>query len=112
MSVEFKYKQMALINCVECKNNVSDMASSCPLCGAPIATMQESMAAGTLINTIQAISKKFKPLVFISGGLIILSLSWMIITLMDPFNTELNIMPLLLFFIGLICFIVENRFRI
>jgi hypothetical protein len=103
---------MAQINCVECRNNVSGMAPSCPKCGVPIATMQESMAAGTLINTFQATSKKFKILAFISGGLIIFSLAWMMKILMDPFNTEINPIPLLLFFIGFIWFIVKNRVRI
>lgn len=28
---------MALINCLECKREVSDMAEACPHCGAPIA---------------------------------------------------------------------------
>jgi len=88
------------------------MAPSCPKCGVPIATMRESMAVDTLINKIQATSKKFKTLVFISWGLIILSLVWMIIIFTDPFNTELNFIPLLLFFIGLIGSIVENRFLI
>lgn len=103
---------MALINCGECGNNISDMAPSCSMCGVPIATMRESMAAGTLINTIQATSKKFKTRAFISGGLIIFSLVWMLNIFMDPFKTELNSIPLLLFFIGLIWFIVESRFRI
>ena len=30
---------MALINCAECGNQVSDSAASCPKCGAPVAAM-------------------------------------------------------------------------
>ena len=103
---------MALINCGKCGNNISDIAYSCLKCGFPTATIRESMAAGTFINKIQATSKKFKTLAFISWGLIILSLVWMIIIFTNPFNTELNFIPLLLFFIGLIGSIVENRFLI
>ena len=103
---------MALINCGKCGNNISDIAYSCLKCGFPTATIRESMAAGTFINKIPATSKKFKTLAFLSGSLIIFSFVWMINILMDPFNTELNPIPLLLFFIGLIWFIVENRLRI
>ncbi len=103
---------MALINCGNCGNNISDMASLCFKCGFPKETMQESMAAVNFFNKIQATSKKFKTFAFISGGLIIFSFVWMVNILMDPFNTELNPIPLLMFFIGLLWFIVENRLRI
>jgi hypothetical protein len=33
---KFKRKNMALVICPECKNAISDKASSCPKCGAPV----------------------------------------------------------------------------
>ena len=50
---------MALINCSECNQEVSDKAESCPKCGAPIATAQETKITGTQVKTIQETSKKF-----------------------------------------------------
>jgi len=37
---------MALINCPECKKEVSDAAPTCPNCGVPIAGAKEGKAAG------------------------------------------------------------------
>jgi predicted amidophosphoribosyltransferase len=38
--------KMALINCVECNHEVSDKASSCPKCGAPISGLGSSADLG------------------------------------------------------------------
>ena len=35
---------MALINCSECNNLISDKASSCPQCGCPIAVVQKGVS--------------------------------------------------------------------
>lgn len=39
---------MALINCTECGNEVSDKASACPKCGAPIEKQQEHTVHGAV----------------------------------------------------------------
>ena len=49
---------MALINCPECNNQVSDTATACPHCGAPVGS--ESHAAGAALVTTQETSKKLK----------------------------------------------------
>ena len=43
---------MALINCPECGNKVSELADRCPHCGAPVAmrTLIGSTPAQTIIN--------------------------------------------------------------
>lgn len=40
---------MALIKCGECSHDVSDKAASCPKCGAPILSVNETLAAGVNI---------------------------------------------------------------
>ncbi len=42
---------MALITCPECKNNVSDMAPTCPYCGYPILQYTESLNGMSNSNT-------------------------------------------------------------
>ena len=68
---------MALITCPECSTRVSELASACPHCGAPISTAKDVASAGTPLATIQETSKKLKFHIIISailfwGGLIML----------------------------------------
>jgi ABC-type ATPase with predicted acetyltransferase domain len=48
---------MALINCAECGNKVSELADRCPHCGAPVAmrNLIGSTPAQTIINIITMI---------------------------------------------------------
>jgi ABC-type ATPase with predicted acetyltransferase domain len=48
---------VALINCSECGNKVSELASRCPHCGAPVAmrTLIGSTPIQTVINVVTAI---------------------------------------------------------
>ena len=98
---------MALINCNECGHEVSDKAPSCPKCGVPIATMQETIAAGTKINTVQETSKKFKLQTMLSVLCIIIGAVW----LMGAPTPEEKTTPGILIFVGLVWYLV-NRFRI
>ena len=54
---------MALINCIECNNQVSDMAKSCPQCGVPIKQISfESISNLSKVvssNTVSMFSLKF-----------------------------------------------------
>lgn len=52
---------MALINCSECKKEVSDRAAACPNCGAPIGVDRESVGSGVQhLTTTQGTSKALK----------------------------------------------------
>lgn len=101
---------MALINCNECNQEVSDKAVSCPKCGAPIATAQEIKAAGVRLSTVQETSKKFKLHSLISVTLVIIGFIWLFATANNPPSEASNI-PLLPITVGLIWYIV-NRFRV
>jgi hypothetical protein len=48
---------MALINCPECSNKVSELADRCPHCGAPVAmrNLIGSTPAQTIINIVTVI---------------------------------------------------------
>lgn len=48
---------MALINCPECNNKVSELASRCPHCGAPVAmrSLIGTTTTQTVINVITVI---------------------------------------------------------
>ena len=46
---------MALINCAECKTEVSDKAEACPKCGSPIQKQAESVSGR--INATRAVIK-------------------------------------------------------
>jgi len=64
---------MALTTCPECGHQVSDTASSCPSCGAPLgAARREAQAAGTQITTTQDTAKRFKLQQLLSLGAIVL----------------------------------------
>lgn len=101
---------MAIIACPECGANVSDKAPSCVQCGAPLATAQETMAAGATLTTTQGTSKKLKAHSAISGVLLALGI-------VVFFNNAGNqsegvfIFKLLLVLIPLIWFLV-TRMRI
>ncbi|MDQ7049903.1 MAG: zinc ribbon domain-containing protein [Enterobacterales bacterium] len=43
---------MALINCFECGNQVSDLAKACPQCGAPLVKSPEASSNTTFASTI------------------------------------------------------------
>ena len=60
---------MALINCPDCKKEVSENAPACPNCGAPIAVREEDKDAGAPLTTVQETSKKFKKLLLASAFL-------------------------------------------
>ena len=51
---------MALIQCPECNQNVSDTAAQCPHCGAPVAVLRGNNSASTPAVTIELTGKKLK----------------------------------------------------
>src|SRR5436190_23316763 len=95
---------MALVQCGECGNKVSDKAVSCPQCGNPIAARSDIEGTGAPLMTTQVTAKKFQlqklkatlmtlgrllcfafqnPLVGIVGGFFLLGgLVWLFVTVM------------------------------
>ncbi len=102
---------MSLIQCSECNNEVSDKASSCPKCGAPIASNNENIAAGANLKTIQETSKKFKLQALISIFLIIIGAVMLIATSDAKSGQEPSGTGAIILLIGIIWYLI-NRFRI
>ena len=103
---------MALTTCPECGNQVSDTASSCPSCGAPLgAARREAQAAGTQIITTQDTAKRFKLQQLLSVGAIILGL---ILVFSSGDNPEESSAPAfgVLFILGGFVWYVVTRVRI
>lgn len=61
---------MALINCPECRNQVSDAAATCPHCGVTVAAANEERTAGARLTTTQETTKKLKVQVLLSSAVI------------------------------------------
>lgn len=71
---------MALIECGECGNKVSDTAPACPQCGARVAA--ESKSAGVVLVTTQGTSKKIKLMRVVGAGMAVAGL--VIVVSMPP----------------------------
>lgn len=103
---------MALINCPECSKEVSDKAPSCPNCGNPISTANDTQAIGTSLTTIQETSKRLKMHTIGSVLLVIVGVVWGI----GEFGavesgSEPSGISILIFLAGMIWYAV-TRFRI
>ena len=82
---------MALIQCPECKKEVSDEVSACPFCGKPRSQTKS-------IITIERTSKKWKALSLVSMLLIIASI--FLISKIGPTGLTLTFWGTLLYFIS------------
>ena len=102
---------MALINCKECKIEVSDQATSCPHCGAPIAAAHESKAAGAPLTTVQETSKKLKLQIVIASLLFWAGVIWLFVDHNSIVRPGESIAAPLMTLGGLIWYIT-TRFRI
>ena len=104
---------MALINCPECEKQVSNIAATCPNCGAPIAEATGSKAAGVPLTTIQKTSKKFKGHIILSSFCVWIGLIWLLVGInaskqpLDQGNPQL-IFPMILLFLGLIWYLITK----
>ena len=58
---------MALIQCPECGDKVSDTATACPHCGAPIARRADFASTGTQVQTVEETSKRLKAQILFSA---------------------------------------------
>ena len=82
---------MALVTCMECQQEVSQLAIACPGCGAPVQNINTARAIGDNVNTIQEPSKRLK--LHIIGSVVVIFLSLML------FAQEASVIKKL----GLIC---------
>lgn len=93
---------MALINCPECKKEISDKALSCPACGFQI-SFQAITAANSDLTTIQETGKRLKAQLVISGLMFWISLVWLVIN--DSENRVTTVILCVLVFFSLIYFV-------
>ncbi len=98
---------MAIIKCGECNNDVSDKATACPKCGAPVFKSGENIAADAKLNTVQETSKKFKLQSLLSVLTLIIGFV-LAGTSEDPVYTSIAIFLIIM---GMGWYII-NRFRI
>jgi uncharacterized OB-fold protein len=76
-------REVALLMCPECGNEVSSNAETCPRCGNPTAHVAagEVRAIGTPVKTIQKTSKRLKLHKLISGLILIGGLIFFIVVI-------------------------------
>jgi len=100
---------MALVECRECGERVSDLAAACPHCGAPVAA--DGRAAGTALTTTQATSKQLKVHTLISVLAIIVGLVWFLVAINGEDATKTDgrsVVPAILLFFGLLGYVVTR----
>lgn len=103
---------MAMIKCGECNNEVSDKAVSCPKCGAPIASAQETRAAGAPLTTTQETSKKLKLQIVVASLMFWIGFIWVGVQIGSPsYAGEQSKIGVILLAVGLTWYIF-TRFRI
>lgn len=68
---------MALINCTECQGQVSELAKSCPHCGAPIKDIVDTGSEGERLTTTQVTSKALKEKVAIAYIIMLIGIGFM-----------------------------------
>jgi hypothetical protein len=93
---------MALINCPECSNNVSDQATCCPSCGFPI---PKSMLAR--IGPEMRVFLFCLSLVFLIGGILLLGVAFFL----NSCNPGQIVLGLILFVQGSLNMWMFSRYR-
>jgi len=86
---------MGLIKCSECGRDVSDKATACPACGAPIA----DAAVGASIQTIEKTSKKLKAHYAIAVVVFFIGLIWFILNFVYAANTNQSISAIPIYYL-------------
>ena len=94
---------MALINCPECKNRVSSIATSCPQCGTPIAG---SIGAGTPLATTQLTAKRLKIQIVFSSLAFWISIVWFFVSCSSGDPTQF--ISIILFLFSIIWFSITK----
>ena len=104
---------MALIQCPECSNTVSNTAAACPHCGAPIAlAAAERVAIGTPVSTVQETSKRLKVHILYSALFWWVGVVWVIVAMNAAEGPSASAaVGFLLLFVGAIWYFA-TKFRI
>lgn len=82
---------MALIKCVECGTEVSDLAEKCPKCAYPISSKKEE----SRVQIIEQTSKKYKMQLVV--GVVVLILGFIFWGILDS-----NIVGIILLILGVV----------
>lgn len=102
-------EKVAIIQCSDCGNEVSDAAPSCPKCGRPISTAADVKATGGALTTTQETAKTFKAQSIAAVALIIIGAIWLFTaSAAQPAGNAT--VPSWMLAAGLIWYVV-NRFR-
>jgi len=67
---------MAMIECSECRKQISDKAAACPHCGAPVVSALSSASTLTPTASIQPLKKKTNPATWVVLALIVVAAIW------------------------------------
>lgn len=101
---------MALVTCIECGRTVSNLASACPNCGAPVQGRAAAAAVGQGVVTTEATSKRLKLHSLGAGILVIFGFAASIAAAYSG-SKEPSLVGGLSILIGLPWFVI-TRFRI
>jgi uncharacterized membrane protein YvbJ len=96
---------MALINCRECGKSVSDQATTCPGCGAPIAAKKRDPAPAVASPMVAEVKPRKRNLQKLLAVLLTL------VSLVAAIATGGKTYWIFLFFVGLVWFIVVRILR-
>jgi len=102
---------MALIRCLECNNQVSNTAATCPQCGAPIVAALGNKSGGIPLTTVQKTSKKLKAHIMFSSIIIWTGLFWAIMDISNAKQGEESLFPWLMVVVGFVWH-AFTRFRV
>lgn len=96
---------MALIQCPECKSEVSSLASACPKCAAPITHAAAAKAVGQGVTTTEVTSKALKKRRLISLAMIF---GGLLLAMSGPSDPSAGTAGMALFVAGIVYFIVVS----
>jgi Tfp pilus assembly protein PilZ/uncharacterized membrane protein YuzA (DUF378 family) len=99
---------MALINCPECNNKVSDAVPTCPKCSTPIAGAKEGKTAGVQLTIFQEAGKRLKIQKVFSLLLLFIGLFWSfrVVASIILQDGKISSIPFILVFLSLVWLII------
>lgn len=85
---------MPLVNCPECKRQVSTYAATCPACGFPLAGGGTTNAQGGRVQTMERTGKRFKLQQLLCNLLLITSLVLLLFGCLNRGEVAIIMVPL------------------